>query len=348
MQLLDYFAPTTWHADNATDADLGSTPPALLPNGLVVPGGQVSHRLRAPPVAPRAASAARSPSTTGLLRQRPRRRLRRPQRHALRARAATGSAPSRPTASPPGGDVADDERRPRLADRGRRPGLVDRRRAPCTPSTRPTGATGPAVRHRLEPVVALPVAGRGRRPGRRPVGEPAPRLHRPGRAARAAGPGTADAGLLAGRPPTAASSPSAPPRFCGSAGCAAPGPADRRHGRHPRPPGLLAGGLRRRGLRLRRRRLLRLDRRPPPEPAHRRHGADPGRSAATGWSPPTAASSPSATPASPAPPAGCTSTRRWSGSPPAPTTTATGWSPPTAGSSPSARRRSPARPAVST
>jgi outer membrane protein assembly factor BamB len=35
MQLLDYFAPTSWYADNAGDADLGSTAPALLSNGLV-------------------------------------------------------------------------------------------------------------------------------------------------------------------------------------------------------------------------------------------------------------------------------------------------------------------------
>jgi outer membrane protein assembly factor BamB len=34
-QLLDSFTPSTWHTDNATDADLGSTTPALLPNGLV-------------------------------------------------------------------------------------------------------------------------------------------------------------------------------------------------------------------------------------------------------------------------------------------------------------------------
>ena len=42
--------------------------------------------------------------------------------------------------------------------------------------------------------------------------------------------------------------------------------------------------------------LLRLDRRHPPQPAHRGHGRHPGRSVATGWWPPTAGSSPSATP----------------------------------------------------
>ena len=43
----------------------------------------------------------------------------------------------------------------------------------------------------------------------------------------------------------------------------------------PRRPGLLAGGFRRRHLRLRRRPLPRLDRRHPPQPAHRRHGLHP-------------------------------------------------------------------------
>ncbi len=40
MHLLDYFAPTDWYADNASDADLGSTTPALLPNGKVFEVGK--------------------------------------------------------------------------------------------------------------------------------------------------------------------------------------------------------------------------------------------------------------------------------------------------------------------
>ncbi|MGA2835036.1 MAG: PQQ-binding-like beta-propeller repeat protein [Acidimicrobiales bacterium] len=40
-QLLDSFTPTTWHSDNGTDADLGSTSPALLPNGLVFQVGKL-------------------------------------------------------------------------------------------------------------------------------------------------------------------------------------------------------------------------------------------------------------------------------------------------------------------
>ena len=47
--------------------------------------------------------------------------------------------------------------------------------------------------------------------------------------------------------------------FYGSMGAQPPGPPGGRHRRHARREGLLGGGLRRRGVRLRRRRLLRLD-----------------------------------------------------------------------------------------
>ncbi len=40
MQVVDYFAPTSWHADNSSDADLGSAAPALLPDGLVFQVGK--------------------------------------------------------------------------------------------------------------------------------------------------------------------------------------------------------------------------------------------------------------------------------------------------------------------
>ena len=63
----------------------------------------------------------------------------------------------------------------------------------------------------------------------------------------------------------------------------------------PRRRGLLAGRLRRRHLHLRRRPVLRLDGRRPSQPADRRHGRRPPTAGATGWSPPTAASSPTAT-----------------------------------------------------
>ncbi len=38
--LLDSFGPSDWYSDNATDADLGSTAPAVLPNGLVFAVGK--------------------------------------------------------------------------------------------------------------------------------------------------------------------------------------------------------------------------------------------------------------------------------------------------------------------
>jgi len=40
MQLLEAWAPTNWYADNASDLDLGSGAPALLPNGLVFEVGK--------------------------------------------------------------------------------------------------------------------------------------------------------------------------------------------------------------------------------------------------------------------------------------------------------------------
>jgi polyvinyl alcohol dehydrogenase (cytochrome) len=40
VSLLDHFAPSNWFRDNATDADLGSTSVALLPNGLVFTVGK--------------------------------------------------------------------------------------------------------------------------------------------------------------------------------------------------------------------------------------------------------------------------------------------------------------------
>ncbi len=60
------------------------------------------------------------------------------------------------------------------------------------------------------------------------------------------------------------------------------------HGRHAQHQRLLAGGLRRRHLQLRRRRVLRLHGRAAPQQTDRRHGCHGRRAAATGWWPPTA------------------------------------------------------------
>ena len=75
---------------------------------------------------------------------------------------------------------------------------------------------------------------------------------------------------------------------------------------------VLAGRPRRRHLQLRRRRLLRLGRRAVPRRAGDRHGGDTRAAAGTGWSPATAASSPTATPATSAPWAGRRCPARWS------------------------------------
>ena len=66
----------------------------------------------------------------------------------------------------------------------------------------------------------------------------------------------------------------------------------------------------------------------------------PLRAAATGWWPPTAGSSPSATQRSGGRPVASASTRRWWGWPPPLRAAATGWWPPTAECSPSATQRS--------
>ncbi len=68
-------------------------------------------------------------------------------------------------------------------------------------------------------------------------------------------------------------------------------------------PGLLAGGVRRWGVQLRRRPLLRRHQPAHAVEAHREHRGHARPGGATGWWRPTAASSPSATPASSAPPA---------------------------------------------
>ena len=91
--------------------------------------------------------------------------------------------------------------------------------------------------------------------------------------------------------------------FFGSTGGMRPQQAHRGHGRHARRRRLLAGGLRRRHLRLRRRAVPRVGRFPAPELARGRAWR-PGRAAAaTGWWRPTAASSTTGAPSSTARPA---------------------------------------------
>ena len=84
--------------------------------------------------------------------------------------------------------------------------------------------------------------------------------------------------------------------FYGSTGSIAPQPARGRHGGRARRRRLLAGRLRRRHLQLRRRHVLRQHRQHPPQPAGGRHGGHARAATATGWWPPTAASSATAMP----------------------------------------------------
>ena len=109
-------------------------------------------------------------------------------------------------------------------------------------------------------------------------------------------------------------------KFYGSpAKSAAPLP-DRRHGLHPERQRLLAGRLRRRRVRLRRRQVPRFDGREAPQPARSSAWPPPRAATATGWWPPTAASSPSATPPSTAPPVTSGSTGPSSAWPPSAST----------------------------
>ena len=110
---------------------------------------------------------------------------------------------------------------------------------------------------------------------------------------------------------------------------------------------LLGGGRQRWRVSLRGGRQLRLHGRPPAQRPRHRHGPDRRTAAATGWSPATEASSPSATPASSGRPATCASTGPSSAWPPASTARATGCSQATEGSSPSATPASTGRPATS-
>ena len=98
--------------------------------------------------------------------------------------------------------------------------------------------------------------------------------------------------------------------FYGSTGSHPSQQAHRGYGGHTRRPGVLAGGVRRGHLRLRRRRLLRLNRSHPSQQAHRGHGGRRPTARATGWWRPTGASSPTATPASTARRVAPRSTRR--------------------------------------
>ncbi len=131
--------------------------------------------------------------------------------------------------------------------------------------------------------------------------------------------------------------------FYGSMGADHPRPTHRGHGGDARRQGVLARGRRRRGLLLRRRHLLRVDGGHAPRGRGHRHGRARTTARATGWSPATAACSPSATPPSTGRSARSRRPTRSRGWPPRPTAPGTGWWATTAASTSSVTPRASGR-----
>ena len=250
MQVLDYFAPSTWHQDNSIDADLGSESPALLPERPGLPGRQVCTRPTSCTNRISATSAVRCFSTTNFCGADPDGGIRRSERHPLRAvrRRDACRHPDRHVG--PRGELAHRQRGPRLAHRRRRPGLVHRQRQRDPLRPRPgTGARcqhfslGSATTHFPSPAAADGLI----------VAPSADQLHAFVGPAGLPGPPTpapTQPGLLVGGVRRRDLHVRWPPRSADRPGTAA-GQAGRGHGRHPGPTGLLAGGLGRRHLRLR-------------------------------------------------------------------------------------------------
>ena len=175
MSLLDSFTPTTWKSDNDTDQDLGSTAPVLLPNGIVFQVGKLRTAYVLQRVPPR---GDRRPAERDgrLLRQRPRRWRRPVGRHRLRALRRRAPRPSPPTSAAPVATwttTTGAHSSPIVAG-----GKIWSFGGGTLYELDPTnGDAGPQLQPR-QPDHALPVAGGGRRPGGRPLVEPAPRLRR--------------------------------------------------------------------------------------------------------------------------------------------------------------------------
>ncbi len=249
MQPLDFFAPANWFQDNATDADLGSTAPALLPDGLVFQVGKstTAYVLNQVIAGPRRRSGG--PVDRVLLGPR-RRGSRRPRRDSLRPLQQR------------------DPRRDRARPRRRwRPGRPPAERT--AHRSWPAGWCGPSGAGTSSP--STPAPGR--------PSSSSPSAARPPRSRRRPPPT-----VWCWRPRRTRSTPSpVRPDFPGR-----PTPA-------PAAPRLLVGGLRRGHLLLRR--ALPSSARPAPSTSTSRWSAWPPLPTvgATGWWPPTGASSPSAT-----------------------------------------------------
>ena len=175
MQLLDSFAPQLWYNDNAGDADLGSTTPALLPNGLVFEVGKstTAYVLNQSSlggvngqVALRNSFCFADGGSADL-------------NGTLFVPCSNGIEAVTPTVQSSDRHVDHDKRGPRFAHRGRGPGVVDWQRHSLCPERRHR-CRGPALRH-WGIVVVVPVALRRRRPHPGTVLHPDPRLRGSGR-----------------------------------------------------------------------------------------------------------------------------------------------------------------------
>ena len=332
MQLIDSFTPTTWKADNDTDADLASTAPVLLPNGTVFQVGKsrtayVLNAAHLGGIGGQEAETAEfcdenpdggSAEVDGTIYV--------PCGDGLRS-----VTPAPDTA--PGGQLEDGVRRPQLAHLRRRDGLVRRRQHPLRARTRPTGKRSTAfpstepVTHFPSPAAAdgLVVAPAADQlfafdgPAGLP-GPPTPEPARPGYWLTASDGGIfsfgastfyGSTGNLHLNEPVVGMAPTPDRRgywlvasdggvfafgdagFYGSTGALHLNAAGGGHGTDTGRPRLLAGGFGRRGVRLRRRRLRGLDRRARTSTPGGGHRRRARRRTATGWWPRTAGSSPS-------------------------------------------------------
>ena len=145
-QIVSRFAPSTWAADNAGDADLGSTSPMLLPGGLVSHRRQERHGVRSAP------GRARGDRRAGLVDRRMRllwrrRAIRQYGLRALSGWAARGPGRGRWVG---GGGLED-------VDRGRWTAGIRRRRC-LEPQHRPGHAVRARSRRRGRPSAASPSA----------------------------------------------------------------------------------------------------------------------------------------------------------------------------------------------
>ena len=192
--LLDHFAPSSWFADNGSDADLGSTSPTLLPNGLVFTVGKArtAYVLRQSSLGGIGGQVASSAGFCGSDPDGGSAQVNGtvfvPCGDGLRAVTPTTSAPTALWRASGAHST------PIVAG-----GLVWSLGRWHAVRPRPGHGFGEAHLQRRGQCLVLPVACGGRRPGHRPVIAPAPRLRRTRRPSRSADARAGEARLLAHR-----------------------------------------------------------------------------------------------------------------------------------------------------